>query len=91
MYSYKETDVFQFVHRLFWKDVMPHKFMYLFIFERYLSRNLILLCSRSALFTYHHDLTYLFQLGKCLLLVSCAPRWAWGYEACQRRESVCLP
>ena len=29
MYSYKETDVFQFVHRLFWKDVMPHKFMYL--------------------------------------------------------------
>ena len=31
MYSYKETDVFQFliVHRLFWKDMMPHKFMHL--------------------------------------------------------------
>ena len=31
MYGYKETDVFRFVivHRLFWKDVMPHKFMHL--------------------------------------------------------------
>lgn len=29
MYGYKETDVFRFVivHRLFWKDVMPHQFM----------------------------------------------------------------